>query len=68
MLWSRVSEITLAKGFSFNTQNMKYPCRCVQKKRKKKKRKKELPGMGVHKEKFREMGRIGAREEAVTDS
>ena len=59
MLWSRVSEITLAKGVSLNTQNMKYPCRWVQKnRRRKKERKKELPGMGVHKEKFREMGRI----------
>ena len=48
LLWSRVRERTLAKGFSFNMGDARCPCVC---------RRKKLSGRCVHIEKVKEVGR-----------
>ena len=59
LLWNRVRERTLAKGFSFNMEYAKCPCVC---------RRTKLSGRCVHSEKVREVGRGCVREEVVSDS
>ena len=59
LLWSKVREIKLAKCFSCNTGDTKYPCVC---------RRTNLPGRSVDFEKVRETGRRCAREEVAKDS
>ena len=59
LLWSKVREITLAKCFSCNTGDTKYPCVC---------RRTNLPGRSVYFEKARETDRGCAREEVTKDS
>ena len=58
LLWSRVGERMLAKGFCFNMGDAKCPCVC---------RRTKLTRMCVHSEKVREVGREWVREEVVTD-
>ena len=48
LLWSRVREGTLSKGFNFNMGDAKCPCVC---------RRTKLSGRCVHSEKVREVGR-----------
>ena len=48
LLWSRVRERTLAKGFSFNLRDAKCPCVC---------RRMKLSGRCVNSENVREVGR-----------
>ena len=48
LLWSRVRERMLAKGFSFNMEDAKCPFAC---------RRTTLSGRCVHSEKVREVGR-----------
>ena len=48
LLWGRVRERTLAKGFSFNMGDAKCPCVC---------RRTKLSGRCVHSEKVTEVGR-----------
>ena len=58
LLWGRVRERTLAKGFSFNLGDAKCLCVCIRTK---------LSGRHVHSEKVRELGRGWVREEVTTD-
>ena len=48
LLWSRVRQITLAKGLSFSMRDAKCPCVC---------RRMKLSGRCVHSEKVKEVGR-----------
>ena len=59
LLWSRIRERTLAKGFSFNMGDVKCPGVC---------RRTKLSERCVHSKKVREVGRGGVREEVITDS
>ena len=56
LLWSRVRERTLSKGFSFNVGNAKCPCVC---------RRTTLSGRCVHSEKVRKVGREGESEKKL---